>query len=97
MYISILHVSLKRRSFRYCAKNGFVPPQSYYVYSDIERIDFNFDIVTNVQVVGCELPPPPNTHPLMLLVRLPSRNLQKTLQDIKASERKERQVLVEDI
>ena len=33
----------------------------------------------------------------LLLVRLPSRNLQKTLEDIKASERKERQVLVEEI
>ena len=62
MYISILHVSLKGPSFRYCAKNRFVPPQSYYVYSDMERIDFDFDIVTNVQVVEYELPPPPNTH-----------------------------------
>ena len=33
----------------------------------------------------------------LLLARLPNRNLQKTLEDIKASERKERQVLVEDI
>ena len=31
-------------------------------YNDIERIDFDFDIVTNVQVVECELPPPPNPH-----------------------------------
>ena len=47
----------KRRSFRYCARNRFTPPQSYYVYSDIERIDFDFDIVTNVKVDECELPP----------------------------------------
>ena len=33
----------------------------------------------------------------LLLVRLPSQNLQKTFEDIKASERKERQVLVEEI
>ena len=33
----------------------------------------------------------------LLLVRLPSRNLQKTLEYIKASDRKERQVLVEEI
>ena len=33
----------------------------------------------------------------LLLVRLPSRNLQKTLEDIKASEIKERQVSVEEI
>ena len=49
--------------------------------------------------------PPPNTHtspdaPIfsyLLLVRLPSRNLQKTLEHIKASERKERQILIEEI
>ena len=87
MYISILHISLKGSSFRYCAKNRFVPPQSYYVYSDIERIDSDFDIVTNVQVVGCQLPPLHLTHtspdtPIssyLLLVRFPSRKLQKTL------------------
>ena len=33
----------------------------------------------------------------LLLVRLPSRNFQKTFEDIKASERKERQVLIEEI
>ena len=33
----------------------------------------------------------------LLLVRLPSRNLQKKLEDIKASERKERQVSVEEM
>ena len=33
----------------------------------------------------------------LLLVRLPSRNLQKTLEDIKTSERNERQVLIEEI
>ena len=33
----------------------------------------------------------------LLLVRLPSRNLQKTLKDMKASERKERQVPVKEI
>ena len=27
------------------------------IYSDMERIDFDFDIVTNIQVVGCQLPP----------------------------------------
>ena len=51
--------------------------------------------------------PPPHTHthtspdaPIfsyMLFVRLLSRNLQKTPEDIKASERKERQVPVEEI
>ena len=62
-----------------------------------------YDItMTNVQVVECELPPP-NTSPdkptfsYLLLVCLPSRNLQKTLDDIKASERKERHVPVEEI
>ena len=48
------------RSFRCCTKNRLILPQFYY--SDIERIDFDCDIVTNVQVVGCQLPPPPNTH-----------------------------------
>ena len=84
-------------------QNRFTPSQSYYVYNDIERIDFGFDIVTNVQVVEYELPPPPNTHtspdaPIfsyLLLVRLDSQNLQKTLEDIKASKKKERQVLFE--
>ena len=55
----------KGRSFSYCAKTRFIPPPSYYVYNDVERIDFDFDfdIVTNVQVVECGLPPPPpNTH-----------------------------------
>ena len=57
----------KGRSFSYCAKTRFIPPPSYYVYNDAERIDFDFDfdfdIVTNVQVVECGLPPPPpNTH-----------------------------------
>ena len=33
----------------------------------------------------------------LLLVRLPSRNLQKTFEDIKAFKKKERQVLVEEI
>ena len=33
----------------------------------------------------------------LLLVRLPSRHLKKTLEDIKTSERKERQVPVEEI
>ena len=33
----------------------------------------------------------------LLLVRLPSWNLQKTLEDIKASKRKERQVLIKEI
>ena len=40
------------RSFRCCTKNRLILPQFYYFYSDIERIDFDFDIVTNVQVVG---------------------------------------------
>ena len=44
------------RSFRCCTKNRLILPQFYYFYSDIERIDFDFDIVTNVQVVGCQLP-----------------------------------------
>ena len=61
--------------------------------------------MTNVQVVGCQLSPLLLTHtspdaPIfsyLLSVRLSSRNLQKTLEYMKASERKERQVLVEEI
>ena len=62
-----------------------------------------YDItMTNVQVVECELPlqhtsPDAPILSYLLLVRLPSRNLQKTLDDIKVSERKERQVPVEEI
>ena len=80
MHISTLHVPLKGRSFRYCAKNRFVPPPSYYVYSDIERIDFDFDIVTNVQVVGCLIlltrtSPDAPIFSYLLLVPLPSDNV----------------------
>ena len=60
--------------------------------------------MTNVQVVECELPlllahtsPDAPIFSYLLLVRLPSRNLQKTLENIKASEIKERQVSVEEI
>ena len=60
--------------------------------------------MTNVQVVKCELPlllthtsPDAPIFSYLILVHLPSRNLQKTLEDIKASERKERQVTVEEI
>ena len=95
---------IKGRNIWYCAKNRFIPLPSYYVYSDIERIDFDFDVVTNVQVIECELPLPlTHTSPdvpifsYLLSVRLPSQNLQKTLEDIKASERKECQVPVEEI
>ena len=61
--------------------------------------------MTNVKVVGCQLSPLLLTHtspdaPIfsyLLSVRLSSRKLQKTLEYMKASERKERQVLVEEI
>ena len=50
------------------------------------------------RLLNANYPSPPNTHtspdaPIfsyLLLVHLPSQNLQKTLEDIKASERKER-------
>ena len=43
------------RSFRCCTKNRLILPQFYYFYGDIERTDFDFDIVTNVQVVVWQL------------------------------------------
>ena len=70
----------------------------------INVIDTDIDIVANGQVVGCKLALPLLTHtpdsPILSylsLVTLLSQSLQKTLEDIKASGRKECQVLVEEI
>ena len=71
MYISKLYVSLKGAVFDIAPKIDLYLPSPITFrlpYNDIERIDFDFDIVTNVQIVECELAPSSlHTHPLTLL------------------------------